>query len=392
MKYFLIITLFIVACNNDNNNGTTELKADNLPGECPYLTTDNKGVPVLSWVRTNADSTTTFCYTRLENGQPGPIVTIPHSGQIQPHGENLPKIIFKSSGEVIALWGTRSNDGRNKYAGLVSYVQSFDNGKTWTEPKPLVSDTAGYDQRYYDVALLPSGEAGIIWLDNRKTTKLEGSGLYFATTHGRNGFGKEQLISQPCCQCCRTDLFVDHRGNIHAIYRGILQDSIRDMVHIVSTDEGATFSSPSRISADNWVLRGCPHTGPAIAENKEGLQVAWFTGNPRGSFYARSVDNGLTFSLRSSISASGSHPQLATLTDGSVVIAWDEYLPGGSEGFKRIGLQQRTATGEVTGACYITADTCITSFPVIRPLANNHYLIAYTRKIAGKDFVCYRQF
>jgi hypothetical protein len=28
---------------------------------------------------------------------------IPNSGNIQPHGENLPKIIFESSGEIIAL-------------------------------------------------------------------------------------------------------------------------------------------------------------------------------------------------------------------------------------------------------------------------------------------------
>jgi hypothetical protein len=34
--------------------------------------------------------------------------------------------------------------------------------------KPLTNDTASFDQRYYDVALLPDGEAAIIWLDNSR--------------------------------------------------------------------------------------------------------------------------------------------------------------------------------------------------------------------------------
>lgn len=108
-------------------------------------------------------------------------------------------------------------------------------------PKTLVTDTAGYDQRYYDIALLPNGEAGIIWLDNRKTVTKEGPGLYFATTNGKNGFENARLISQLCCQCCRTDLFVDKKENVHVLYRGIIQDSIRD---IISTNHGQLLALP----------------------------------------------------------------------------------------------------------------------------------------------------
>jgi hypothetical protein len=323
------------------------IQPDSSQAECPYLTKDEKGNTVLSWVRMINDSTTAFCYATSTDGNTfsAPVV-IPNTENIQPHGENLPKIIFKPSGEIIALWGSANPNPRNKYSGFVNYTQSFDSGKTWTKAKPLVNDTAGYDQRYYDVALLPNGEAGIIWLDNRKTTTKVGSALYFAITNGKDGFGDGRLISEPCCQCCRTDLYVDQKGCVHALFRGIVQDSIRDMVHIVSNDGGNTFSEPKRISEDNWVINGCPHTGPAMTENSEGMHFAWFTGGKnKGCYYTRSTDNGKSFVKHDSVSSLGSHPQLASISSGEVMIVWDESHVTDNKVTKRIGFQKRNAEG-----------------------------------------------
>ena len=164
MLFLLIVTCCLFACISKNKNSDAtakqELLLDSIPGQCPYLTKDNNGNIVLSWVRMNNDSSSAFCYAVSKDGKTlGTPVVIPNSGDIQPHGENLPKIIFKPSGEIIALWGASNPAAKNKYAGLVSYTQSFDEGKTWTEPRPLTNDTASFDQRYYDVALLPDGEA-----------------------------------------------------------------------------------------------------------------------------------------------------------------------------------------------------------------------------------------
>ncbi len=386
----LSFLLIITACSNHKKGAsqTAETLADSQPGQCPYLTKDVQGNTVMSWVRMTNDSGV-FCFASSHDGKTfsKPIV-ITASHNIQPHGENLPKIIYKPSGEIIALWGEASTNKKNKYAGMVFYVQSFDKGQTWSAPKPLTPDTASYDQRYYDVALLLNGEAAIIWLDNRKSGKKEGSGLYFATTKGRDGFVDEHRIAEGCCQCCRTDLFIDSKGGIHTLYRGILQDSIRDMVHAVSTDGGKNFSVPRRISDDNWVIKGCPHTGPAMTETLDGLQFAWFTGGRnKGCFYASSKDNGTSFSPRRAVSEAGSHPQILA-GDKSVLIAWDETVQAGNKVYKRIGVERRMVDGSGASKTFLTADTSMASFPVLAAISRQTSLVAYTIKKGNKEYIC----
>jgi hypothetical protein len=398
MKYLVVLMLAIycTSCNNHSKKisitAEQAIQIDSIPGQCPYLTKDEKGNAVISWVRMINDSTSAFCYAVCNDGKTfGAPIVIPGSSNIQPHGENLPKIIFKPSHEIMALWGAANPNPNNKYSGLVYYVQSFDEGKNWTAPKPLVTDTASYDQRYYDIALLPNGEAGIIWLDNRKTIAKEGSGLFFAATDANHGFQNAHLISQPCCQCCRTDLFVDKKNGIHVLYRGIIEDSIRDMVHIVSTDGGGSFTRPERISHDNWVINGCPHTGPAMTENAEGLHFAWFTGGKnRGCFYTRSTDNGKTFVDHDSVSSLGSHPQLVSLSNGNVVIVWDESQMTGNTVHKKIGIQVRSKEGLGEERTFLTGDDIAASYPVLTPLNDQRSIVAYTKKNGDKPYVSYQ--
>lgn len=402
MKYILMsllcFVLFFSACNNDKSIVDVQpgiaIQVDSLPGSCPFLAKDNTGNIYLSWARMTDDSSASFCYAvSVDGGQSfGKPIVIPSSHSIQPHSENLPKIIVKPSGEIMALWGAANPNPKNKYSGLVFYTQSIDKGKTWSSPKALVDDTASYDQRYYDVALLPDNEVGIIWLDNRKSADEEGSGLYFATTNGNGGFQQERRISEHCCQCCRTDLFIDSKGGVHALYRGIINDSIRDMMHIVSDDGGKNFSSAKRISNDNWVIKGCPHTGPSMAENKKGLHFAWFTGGVnKGCFYTQSGNNGNSFTNHDRISPLGSHPQISSFTNGDLVIAWDESIQLDNKYYKRIGVQRRNASGITASQVFITADTLNATYPVIETLPGNNSLVAYTLKKGNKNYIMYQQ-
>lgn len=393
LTIFILTAILFSSCFNAQKKDRTMTVATNavsIPGSCPHLTKDPSGNIVLSWIQ-NIDSTRqVFCYAiSKDNGQSfeKPII-IPGSENIHPNGENMPKVIFKPSGEIIAAWPSGNPNAKNKYSDIIYYTQSFDAGKTWTENKKLVSDSAGYDQRYFDMALLSNGEAAIVWLDNRKNTTLNGSGLFLAATNGINGFQNEHIIAEPACECCRTALLVDKKNTIHLVYRAILNDSIRDMVHAYSNDNGKTFSIPKEISHDEWVVNGCPHTGPAITENKEGLHFSWFTGGDgAGVYYSRSVDNGQTFSPRRAITGSAArHSQIAALGENTATV-WNENFINGKQINSRIGIELANERGIQELQSFITPEKGTATFPVIKSIDKNRAFVAYTNSRNGKDSV-----
>jgi hypothetical protein len=385
MKYliYLISINLLVAFpvySQHSHHSSEETANNKTPIEtasCPYLTKNGRGEIVLSWVRTLKDESVLYYATSKNKGLSfqDTVEVFPSKG-LAPHGENLPKVVSKADGEIIAVWGTKNPNPKNKYSGLIFYSQSFDNGRSWTNATPIVNSSESFDQRYFDVASLPNGEAALVWLDNPNNQEKEGSFLYFATTNGKGGFQNKKPIGETTCQCCRTDLHVDPKGNIHVVYRDILTDSIRDMVHSVSFDGGKTFSKPNRISKDNWVLNGCPHTGPTMSASDKGLHFAWFTkGGEPGVYYTTSSDNGGTFKARQLLKTTARHPQMTALENGIIGIVWDEEENDNVEdsqikllAIKPGGKKESLRVSEGKGKC---------SFPVILEIEENALITAW---------------
>jgi hypothetical protein len=399
IPFYPIIIFIFSSCHLENSvpsiSLSQEKNIDSAQSSCPFLTKDNNNNIVLSWVRETGSDKAIVCYAVSKNkGKTfDSTIEVTASDNVYPHGENMPKLIFKPSGEIIAVWGAANKNPKNAYAGLVYYSVSFDNGKTWASKKLITNDTASYDQRYFDVALLPSGEAAIVWLDNRKTINNEGSGLYYAVTKNKGGFQSEKLISEPCCQCCRTDLFIDQSNNIHVLYRAIINDSIRDIAHIESKNNGQTFSRPERISNDNWVINGCPHTGPCMAENKEGLHCTWFTGgNEAGVYYTSLTHSDTMFSSRDMVSGyAAKHSQIASLPQGNLITVWDESVPVNNTYSSCIGLEEKDAENKNILRRYITDKNSGASFPVICTADKNKVLVAFTKSNNDKKSVVFKQ-
>ena len=369
-----------------------------LPGKAasgPYLTTDRQGNVLVSWVQAVTTDGYQLYYARSTNGVDfGTPRAIPTTGKVYVHEENLSKIAGKPNGDLLVIFSAGNPSEHNHHAGMLYYTQSFDGGEHWTEARQLSpSGAASTDERYFDLAVLPDGEIGAIWLDARKDSHQEGSSLYLARTQGRKGFAQEQRVSSGLCQCCRTRIQVDAARQIHLTYRAILNDSIRDMVHQVSADGGKSFSAPQRISADNWVIRGCPHTGPAMMADGERIHFAWHTqGGGPGLYYTQSPGSGGGFAPRSTVSStpSAKHPQLGVLPDGSAVVVWDErYEQGEAKGF-RIGLQHRSKEGKALLTQFLTPPQGSATHPVILTTKAGQLLVAYTQHEEEADEVRYQ--
>ncbi len=362
-------------------------------GTCPYLFAGKDDVVVLSWIRLGPDGSAALVYSLAENGTDfGDIIVVPGSGQVKAHGENPPKVVRTPGGKILAAWGVANPGPKNPYSGLVCYSVSADNGLSWTHPALLSQDPGSIDQRYFDLEVLSDGNIAAVWLDNRSGTEAEGSGLYFARLGTDNSFKAEKRLDNTVCQCCRTDLFAGKDGELHVAYRKIINGTVRDMVHIVSTDNGSHFSGPNRISADNWKINGCPHTGPAIARNDNGLFFVWYTmGTGNGIFFSSSPDNGRTFLPKNYVSdnASAKHPQIDSFDNGYLATVWDERAGGTS----RIAIEIRSPQGEIitNNKRYLTDERSDASYPVAITIGDK-LLVAYSIQKDGvkKDKIALR--
>lgn len=156
---------------------------------------------------------------------------------------------------------------------------------------------------------------------------------------------------------------------------------------------GKLFLNLYESSADNWVVNGCPHTGPTTTQNKIGMHFAWYTmGGGEGVFYCNSKNLSKTFSKRDSVSSnpSAKHPQIVSLINGNIIIVWDETVKKGDKNNAWIGLQERDPEGTIIASKFISSDDAISEFAVVKPIDENNLLVAYKKRHNGKTNIAYK--
>ena len=277
-------------------------------------------------------------------------------------GEQPPRITLLSGTRVPAIavtWTAKTTTGTRLWTS-----RSDDGGQSFAAPRPWPDSDAPGNRGWQTTAVDGSGQVIAVWLDHRELAPSapSGSAQHSGHQHGatsaeqRDGVARAQLsklyfarlgtneraqsITGGVCYCCKTALTTGRDGAIYAAWRHVYPGNIRDIALAVSRDGGRTFTSPMRVSEDNWVLDGCPENGPAIAvDARNRLHVVWPTLVPGASgdseptlalFYASSHD-GRQFTARQRIPTDGfaRHPQVAVVANGDVMVTWDEQTSDG---------------------------------------------------------------
>ena len=388
MKNIIFVAVALVLGFVEKPVKEIRLSNPQFVGATPRLTTDHRNNPVLSWTE-KGESKGHFYFSVSENGGRtfGPKVRVNTPAVFSSHAEGMPKVAFKRDGTVLAVFEVSKPTADAPRASDLLYVISTNGGQTWTEPKTVHRDvTPGKGHSFSNVSRLPNGEIGIAWLDEKAPDK-EGRTVKFAQTVAGGGFGKEVLVDDNACQCCRTNVFVDNQNRIHVTYRDLLADGARDISHAVSADGGRTFTSPKVVYNDGWKINACPHTGPDVAQMGNDLFVTWFSGGDKpGIKLARLGGSQLAASM---VSERTKHPQMATV-NGQLVWVWDESMElkntaGESQFIQRIGLRKLVA-GKITPATYITPTGVNASYPVVLATKKG-LLVAYEQQKEGQNSV-----
>jgi hypothetical protein len=328
LPLYLVMTAVIMAgCKQEHS--FKQLSSKGTTAQSVYLTHDHHNNPVIVWTEKSKNNLTLSFAVSHDNGETfaGPI-SMPLTADVATHAESMPKVAFKNDGTIIAAYEKNAPTVANKYASAIYYVVSSDGGKSWATEAFLHSDTvAGRSRSYFDIEQLPDGEIGASWLDIKLNNDTGGRSVRFSKTF-QSKFGSEILVDSSACQCCRIDVYSDIAGRVNVAYRGLMKggmgQSVRDMMLATSKDGGKSFTSPARISQDNWAIDGCPHTGASLCSNKAGLFSFCYTeGNGTGIYYSFKQNNDSTFSQKQLVSNFGRHPQLSA-NESRFAMVWEQ--------------------------------------------------------------------
>ena len=268
---------------------------------------------------------------------------------------------------IVVVWTAKSKDGTR-----LRVARSENGGVSFAPATTVTASEAPGNRGWLSTAVDSAGRVVAVWLDHREMAsghnhssagaKADGaahaqaSKLYFASLDDGSS---ARALTGGVCYCCKTAVAVSPDGAIYAAWRHVYPGNIRDIAFVSSRNGGRSFAQPARVSADGWMLDGCPENGPALAVDRENaVHVVWPTLLPPASasteptlalFHAMTRD-GRTFSPRERVLTEGTprHPQIAATT-GGLAAAWDEEVGGGN---RRVVLVRslRSAVREVVSS------------------------------------------
>ncbi|MFT5725310.1 MAG: hypothetical protein ACI9JN_002434, partial [Bacteroidia bacterium] len=163
-----------------------------------------------------------------------------------------------------------------EHSGFVYVVRSVDGGRTFGDTI-RVSDNNW--SRFPEVAVMPGGNPVVTFMEFDEDF-AEPRYAVTASTDGGRSFGQTVNASKnapgEACDCCPGFIMADNQ-RITVLFRNN-DDDLRDIWATISTDGGKTFSLSADIDKNNWMIGGCPSTGPEAITIGDSLVSVWMSG------------------------------------------------------------------------------------------------------------------
>lgn len=310
------------------------------PGPCAEATLDcaNAATPFFTrngrlWLAWSAGGAVSVASSGDMGRSFGPRIEIArHEGVLDTGSDARPQIVETRDGRLVVAYAFFRD---RQWNAQVNVSTSSDAGMTFSVPRSLSRESGS--QRFATLGVDPEGRLFAFWIDKRLVAAATKAGrkrpggaiaVAWSDDDGRS-FKEERIVHEDSCECCRIAVALTPAGMPGFMYRAIFDGRVRD--HVVQVMDSMERALPARrVADDNWVTDSCPHHGPALSIAHTGtLHAAWFTqGTHRtGSYYARSVDGGLSFSEPLPVGNAENMPGRTSLLaeGGTVWMAWKEF-------------------------------------------------------------------
>lgn len=228
----------------------------------------------------------------------------------------MPRVAADSSGHLVVVWRGCRTVFCHPVAddeGDVLFTRSIDNGVSWSEPSPIHDDAAtdiAVDESP-DIATDGHGHWMVVWVSDNRARGAAGPDLDLMVSRSSDG-GKTWSEAKPLNTDALTDSREENAATVKTDGSGVwvvvwyasTVTADPDIYFARSTDNGLTWSEPSLIG-DSPALDAEIDVGPRLAINNSGdWIVQWHVQGSPASVYgedgemllARSVNKGVTWS------------------------------------------------------------------------------------------------
>jgi hypothetical protein len=210
-------------------------------------------------------------------------------------GENagyprFPSIVADPWGAVHIFWVQAEQDSQT--TDMIYYTRS--DGESWLEPYDLFADP---DRNPYTAPYAKCDQAGTIHLLWSGVAGLYYSSAPAAEADRVRAWQSVQILAHDNT-VGDSDLVVDQDGSLHVVYTERRPGG--RIMYLSSRDNGVSWSEPMPLSEIQPSDPQSPASSRIEVDSQDGLHVVWTENYPpswegRRVFYARSVDNGVTW-------------------------------------------------------------------------------------------------
>jgi hypothetical protein len=258
-----------------------------------------------------------------------------HSARAQsqtvPGIQREPHLVVDKNNNLLLAMAVGTSDAAGRQGAQILFTRSVDGGANW-DNKPLTrnlssSPIKGVGALFPRIAVTRTGKTRVYVVYDDDTAGPRHA--YCVRSSKNTNFKRSTVLSSGSEGGLAPVVDTDSAGTVNVAWAGSM-NSPRQVVFARSTDQGVTFSQPINVS--NSTEEGFD---PAIAIGADdAINLAWEdTGSGIGQiFFSRSTDGGASFSTPGQVSAAlgeASDAEIAIDSQGRISVAWIEEQPAG---------------------------------------------------------------
>ncbi len=277
------------------------------------------GGALLSWLEKSSGDSLSLKYSIRRGEKWSEPRTIVANRQFFRQPAESPSVIAFPGGSLLAEW-VETGDGEAENL----FVSASADGIKWTTPALAHKDRSPVQHALASIVASGDKEASVVWLEALKGEDAP-SALKRTVVSSDGKVLKEETLDSDVCTCCPTSIAKTAKGLIVA-YRDHTPQDIRDIG--VVRFEGGHWLPSHILNPDKWEINACPVNGAAVAARDNRVAIAWYTeaqDMPRTQLMLSS-DDGATFGkpIRISVGNSFGHTSVALDEQGGAVVSWLE--------------------------------------------------------------------